>query len=113
VGSADAQVALFHFVNGDFTPQPGRESWSPEDFVAYSRVCTHVGCVVAQYEDEAGVLACPCHQSTFDVRDGGRRLSGPADRALPQLPLAIDAQGQLVAQSDFTEPVGPGAWNAT
>ena len=64
-------------------------------------------------QDEAEVLACPCHQSTFDVRDGGRPVSGPAGRALPQLPLAIDAEGHLVAQSDFTEPVGPGAWNAT
>lgn len=111
--AADSQVALLHFVDGGFTPPPGRESWSPEGFVAYSRVCTHAGCAVAQYEDEANVLVCPCHQSTFDVLDGGRPVSGPAGRALPQLPLAIDAQGRLVAQSDFTEPVGPGAWNAT
>jgi len=111
--AASSQVALLHFVDGDYTPPAGRESWSPEGFVAYSRVCTHAGCAVAQYEDEAGVLACPCHQSTFDVRDGGRPLSGPAGRALPQLPLAIDGGGYLVAQSDFTEPVGPGAWNAT
>jgi len=111
--AADSQVALLHFVDGDYTPPAGRESWSPEGFVAYSRVCTHAGCAVAQYEDEAGVLACPCHQSTFDVRDGGRPLSGPAGRALPQLPLAIDAEGRLVAQSDFTEPVGPGVWNST
>jgi ubiquinol-cytochrome c reductase iron-sulfur subunit len=111
VGSADSQVALFHFVNGDFKPQPGRETWSPENFVAYSRVCTHVGCVVAQYEDEAQRLVCPCHQSTFDLLDGARVVFGPAGRPLPQLPLAIDDQGYLVAQRDFTEPVGPGFWN--
>ena len=111
VGSADSQVALFHFVNGDFKPRPGRESWSPESFVAYSRVCTHVGCVVAQYEDEAQRLVCPCHQSSFDLLDGARVVFGPAGRPLPQLPLAIDTQGYLVAQRDFTEPVGPGFWD--
>ncbi len=110
--AADSQVALFHFVKGDFKPQPGRETWSPEDFVAYSRICTHVGCAVAQYADEAQVLVCPCHQSTFDLLDGAKPDFGPAGRPLPQLPLAIDDEGYLYAQSDFTEPVGPGYWNA-
>ncbi len=110
--AADSQIALFHFFGGEFKPQPGRETWSPEGFVAYSRLCTHVGCAVSQYLDEAHVLACPCHQSTFDLLDGARPVSGPAGRPLPQLPLAIDSEGYLVAQSDFTEPVGPGFWDA-
>jgi ubiquinol-cytochrome c reductase iron-sulfur subunit len=110
--AASSQIALFHFTGGEFKPQPGRETWSPEGFVAYSRICTHVGCAVSQYLDEAKVLACPCHQSTFDLLDGARPVSGPAGRPLPQLPLAIDPQGHLVAQSDFTTPVGPGFWNA-
>jgi len=109
---ASAQIALFHFSGGEFKPLPGRETWSPDGFVAYSRICTHVGCAVSQYLDEAKVLACPCHQSTFDLLDGARPVSGPAGRPLPQLPLAIDAAGYLVAQSDFTQPVGPGFWNA-
>jgi ubiquinol-cytochrome c reductase iron-sulfur subunit len=110
--AADSQIALFHFFGGEFKPQPGRETWSPEGFVAYSRLCTHVGCAVAQYMDEVQMLACPCHQSTFDLLDGARPVSGPAGRPLPQLPLAIDPEGYLVAQSDFTEPVGPGFWDA-
>jgi len=110
--AANSQIALFHFFGGEFKPQPGRETWSPEGFVAYSRLCTHVGCAVSQYLDEAHVLACPCHQSTFDLLNGARPVSGPAGRPLPQLPLAIDADGYLVAQSDFTEPVGPGFWDA-
>jgi ubiquinol-cytochrome c reductase iron-sulfur subunit len=110
--SASSQIALFHFFGGEFKTQPGRETWSPEGFVAYSRICTHVGCAVAQYMDEVQMLACPCHQSTFDLLDGAKPVSGPAGRPLPQLPLAIDSQGYLVAQSDFSEPVGPGFWNA-
>ena len=109
---ADSQIVLLHFVNGEFTPQPGRETWSPEDFVAYSRVCTHAGCSVAQYADVDQLLLCPCHQSTFDVLNGAVPTSGPASRPLPQLPLSIDDEGVLYAQSDFTEPIGPGFWNA-
>lgn len=107
--AADSQVALLHLTG--VTPQPGRESWSPEGFFAYSRVCTHAGCAVAQYEDEAQRLLCPCHQSSFDLLDGARPVGGPAGRPLPQLPLAIDASGYLVAQRDFTGPIGPGFWN--
>ena len=110
---ANSQVVLLHFVNGDFVPQQGRESWSPDSFVAYSRVCTHAGCPVAEYLDEAQLLVCPCHQSEFDLLHGAQPRGGPASRPLPQLPLAIDADGFLVAQSDFTEDVGPGFWNAS
>ncbi|HEX2291654.1 MAG TPA: menaquinol-cytochrome C reductase, partial [Pseudonocardiaceae bacterium] len=35
---------------------------------------------------------------------------GPAARPLPQLPLSVDSEGYLVAQRDFTEPVGPSYW---
>ena len=37
-------------------------------------------------------------------------IFGPAARALPQLPLMVDEEGYLVAQSDFEEPVGPSYW---
>lgn len=108
--AAGSQVVLLR-LGDDFKPQPGREDWSPEGFVAYSRVCTHAGCPVAQYEDEAQVLLCPCHQSTFNVLDGAKPTGGAAGRPLPQLPLAIDDKGMLVAQRDFETPVGPGYWD--
>jgi ubiquinol-cytochrome c reductase iron-sulfur subunit len=111
--SANSQVVLIRPPADRFTPLPGRESWSPEGFVAYSRVCTHAGCAVAQYEDEAQVLLCPCHQSTFDVLVGAKPIGGPAGRALPQLPLAVNGAGELMAQSGFTEPVGPKSWTIT
>ena len=34
-------------------------------------------------------------------------IFGPAKRPLPQLPITVDDEGFLVAQRDFTEPVGP------
>jgi ubiquinol-cytochrome c reductase iron-sulfur subunit len=107
--AADSQVALLRLPT--VKPLQGRESWSPEGFFAYSRVCTHAGCAVAQFQDVALVLLCPCHQSTFDLTNGCRPVGGPAARPLPQLPLAIDAEGFLIAQSDFAQPIGPGFWN--
>ena len=97
--------------SGEFKPRKGREDWAPEGNVAYSKVCTHVGCPVGLYRETTKELLCPCHQSTFDVLDGARPVFGPAARSLPQLPLAVDSDGYLIAQSDYREPVGPGFWN--
>jgi ubiquinol-cytochrome c reductase iron-sulfur subunit len=95
----------------DFVPRPGREDWTVDNIVAYSKLCTHVGCPVGLYQAESGLLLCPCHQSTFDVLDGARPIFGPAARSLPQLPLELDDEGFIVARSDFSGPVGPGFWD--
>jgi quinol---cytochrome c reductase iron-sulfur subunit len=85
-------------------------NWTVDNIVAYSKICTHVGCPVALYEQTTHHILCPCHQSTFQAAEGARVLFGPAPRPLPQLPLTLDAQGYLVAKSDFTQPVGPSFW---
>ena len=88
-----------------------------EGWVAYSKICTHAGCSVGLFgidnrpPDTLRQLVCPCHQSVFDPLDGARPVRGPATRSLPQLRLGVDAQGFLVAQSDFDRVVGPVAWN--
>jgi ubiquinol-cytochrome c reductase iron-sulfur subunit len=104
-------AVILHRMNPDeITPAPGRENWSVQGIVAYSKICTHVGCPISLNEAQTHHLLCPCHQSTFDLADNGRVVFGPAARPLPQLPLMVDAEGYLVAQSDFTEPVGPSFW---
>jgi ubiquinol-cytochrome c reductase iron-sulfur subunit len=85
-------------------------NWSVNGIVCYSKICTHVGCPISLNERTTHHLLCPCHQSTFDLTDSGKVIFGPAGHALPQLPLAVDDEGYLVAQSDFTEPVGPSFW---
>ena len=109
--AADAQVVLVRVEDGALKPRPGREDWAPQGYVAYSKICPHVGCPVGLYQSDTHELLCPCHQSTFDVLDGARPRFGPATRSLPQLPLAVDREGFLTAQADFDEPVGPGFWN--
>jgi ubiquinol-cytochrome c reductase iron-sulfur subunit len=94
----------------DLKESEERKTWSYDGIVAYSKICTHVGCPVALYEQLTHNLLCPCHQSTFDVTDACKVVFGPASRPLPQLPIAVDAEGYLIAQSDFTEPVGPSFW---
>lgn len=84
--------------------------WAHEGIAVYSKICTHVGCPIALWEQQTHHLLCPCHQSTFDLADKGRVVFGPAARALPQLPIEVDDEGYLVAKSDFLEPVGPSYW---
>lgn len=94
-----------------FNPKKGRENWIVQGNVAYSKICTHVGCPVALYRENTHELLCPCHQSTFEVLNHGKPVFGPAARSLPQLPIELDSAGYLVAQSDYREPIGPGFWN--
>jgi ubiquinol-cytochrome c reductase iron-sulfur subunit len=109
--AADAQAVLIKVPADLFRPARGRETWSPERIVAFSKICTHAGCPVGLYQAETAQLFCPCHQSAFDVPRGAAPVAGPATRPLPQLPLAIDQDGFIVARSDFHEPVGPAFWN--
>ncbi|GAA4517361.1 MULTISPECIES: ubiquinol-cytochrome c reductase iron-sulfur subunit [Nonomuraea] len=86
------------------------KNWTHDGIVAYSKICTHVGCPAALYEQTTHHILCPCHQSTFDAADGAKVIFGPAARPLPQLPITVDNEGFLVAAGDFPVPVGPSYW---
>ena len=107
---AKAAVLLMRLKESDLEISPERKDWSYQGIVAYSKICTHVGCPVALYEQQTHHLLCPCHQSQFDITREAAVIFGPAKRPLPQLPITVDAEGYLVARSDFTEPVGPSFW---
>ncbi len=107
---AKAAVILVKMRPEDFTAAKGRENWSQDGVLCFSKICTHVGCPISLWEQQTHHLLCPCHQSTFDLGDNGKVIFGPAARALPQLPVMLDEEGYLVAQSDFLEPVGPSYW---
>jgi ubiquinol-cytochrome c reductase iron-sulfur subunit len=106
---AAATAIIIKFAPGELQP-PTVMNWTVDNIVCYSKICTHVGCPAALYEQTTHHILCPCHQSTFDAPRGALVLFGPAPRPLPQLPLTTDAQGYLVAASDFHEPVGPSFW---
>ena len=106
---AAATAIIIKFQPGVLQP-PTVMNWTVDDIVCYSKICTHVGCPAALYEQTTHHILCPCHQSTFDAPRGATVLFGPAPRPLPQLPITTDSQGYLVAKSDFQEPVGPSFW---
>ena len=112
-GLATDQTVLIRLPGGSFTTMPGREGWAPDGYVAYSKLCTHLGCPVGLYEQELELLVCPCHQSMFNVRNGAVPQFGPAPRPLPQLPLGYNDQGYLIATEPYDQPVGPGFWERT
>ena len=107
VGDETAQTLLIRLQPGELQPVPGREDWTVNNVVAYSKVCTHAGCPVGLYQAERGELLCPCHQSTFDVTDDCKVIFGPAKRPLPQLKITVDDEGYLVCAQPFREAVGP------
>ena len=115
---AKAAVIIIKFRPGELAFAPGWrpvankvvQNWTVDNIVAYSKICTHVGCPAALYEQTTHHILCPCHQSTFDATQGARVIFGPATRPLPQLPIGVDKQGYLIATGDFPEPVGPSFW---
>ena len=86
------------------TLSPDTRARSAGGVVAYSSICTHTGCDVDDWEPAARVLACQCHSSQFDPRDGAKVVDGPAPRPLPALPLKI-VDGKLVVAQPFTAAI--------
>lgn len=79
--------------------------------VAYSAICTHLGCTVRFSPEPTGVapfphLLCPCHSAVFDPHHGSAVMGGPAPRPLPQLPVRRNEKGEIVVAGPFTDPVG-------
>ncbi|MDH2416776.1 Rieske 2Fe-2S domain-containing protein [Nocardioides sp. CER19] len=109
IAKSKAAIVMLRMDPADIVSDVTR-NWSVNGIVAYSKICTHVGCPISLNERTTHHLLCPCHQSTFDLADSGKVVFGPAGRHLPQLPLGVDDEGYLIALSDFLEPVGPSYW---
>lgn len=103
-------VLLIRLRPEEFQLDAERKSWTYEGIIAFSKICSHMGCAVALYEQQTKHLLCPCHQSTFDVTRAAKVIFGPAARPLPQLAITVDSEGYLVAKQPFNEAVGPSYW---
>ena len=67
------------------------EGEAPEDFVALSSTCPHLGCQV-HWQGPRKRFFCPCHNGVFDP--AGLATEGPpADEglSLPRFPLRVEA----------------------
>ena len=107
---ADSPTLLIRMRPEELQVVQGREDWSIDGHIAYSSICTHLGCPVKLYEQQTHHLFCPCHQSTFAANEGCKVVFGPAARPLPQLAISVDDEGYFFAQGDYTEAIGPSYW---
>jgi ubiquinol-cytochrome c reductase iron-sulfur subunit len=103
-------VLLIRLRPEDFQLTTKKLAMTHNGIIAFSKICSHMGCAVALYEQQTKHLLCPCHQSTFDVPRGAKVIFGPAARPLPQLDITVDSEGYLIARAPFSEPVGPSFW---
>src|SRR5690606_8555895 len=107
-------IMLIKIPEGDFKPGMSEQqmNWTHDGIVAYSKICTHVGCPAALYERVSHRILCACHQSTFDTADGAKVVLVPARRPLPHPTIGVDDEGYLIAKGDFSSAVGPTFWDA-
>lgn len=109
--TSDSPVLLIRLRPGEkIASRPGQQNFGWQDYIAFSKICTHAGCPASLYEQQTHRILCPCHQSQFDVLKDAEPVFGPATRPLPSLPITLDDEGFFVARSDFHEPVGPSFW---
>jgi Rieske Fe-S protein len=64
---------------------------SAGEFVGFSAVCTHAGCVLASVS--GATINCDCHGSKFKIADGSV-ARGPATQPLSTVKITV-AQGQI------------------
>ena len=93
VGELAANTAkIFRFGN-----RPGMLINTPQgQLKAFSAVCTHLNCTV-QYDDEASVIWCACHNGKYDLN--GQVISGPPPRPLEAYQVNVRGDEVVVSKS--------------
>jgi rieske iron-sulfur protein len=103
-------VQLIKLKETDFKP-PTRINLTDQGFVAYSAICTHLGCTVSWIKNEktpdASYTECFCHNSIFNPARGATVMGGPAPIPLAQIGVKVAQDGSLVFTGGFTGPIGP------
>ena len=92
LGRDDAPVGGAHFFQFRGHPAVVLQN-SPGIFLAFSAVCTHLGCIV-QWQPEKGEFLCPCHGGRFSA--DGQVLTGPPPKPLESLPVTLDGDRVLI-----------------
>jgi arsenite oxidase small subunit len=86
--------------------EPKGDLAKTQGIAAFSAICTHKGCAITSWQPDNNHWRCFCHMSEFDAADKGERVEGPATDPLPTIPIAIDAEGYIVATGGFSAPPG-------
>ncbi len=62
-------------------------------FLAFSKVCTHLGCLV-KYDKDRQLFICPCHAGMFDLE--GNVVSGPPPKPLPKFAVKVEGDNIVI-----------------
>ena len=57
------------------------------NFVVFSRVCSHLGCLV-RWDEGEDQFFCPCHGGVFDSM--GNVVAGPPPEPIEKLPVKVE-----------------------
>lgn len=96
------KVVLIRLPEADMSP--ATRARAAGGVLAYSAICTHQACDVKTWLSKEKALVCFCHSSKFDLLDNGKVLNGPATRALPAIPLALDGEFLAIAGAFTANP---------
>ncbi len=103
-------VQLIKLEETSFKP-PTDISLTDKGFVAYSAICTHLGCTVSWVQNaespNASFTECHCHNSIFNPAQGAKVMGGPAPVPLSQIGVKVRQDGTIAFTSDFNGPIGP------
>ncbi|MFB6200786.1 MAG: ubiquinol-cytochrome c reductase iron-sulfur subunit [Halorhabdus sp.] len=100
-------LIVLNKLNPDDLQPPTKMEWTDQGFVAYSAICTHLGCTVSYTDEEHNVGSphdhCPCHTGEFDPYQGAKVVGGPPPSPLPQIGVKVNNNNELVLTSTFEE----------
>jgi len=103
-------VQLIRLNETEFGP-PANVGLTDQGFVAYSAICTHLGCTVSWVKNQktpaASFTECYCHNSIFDPAHGAKVMAGPAPIPLAQIGVKVTKNDTIVFTGDFSGPIGP------
>jgi rieske iron-sulfur protein len=107
VRESDHSTVLLYRVAPEKIPAD-MKSDTVEGVMAYSDVCTHLGCMLSAgtWVPASTSIVCPCHDATFNFLEDGKNTAGATSRSLPHLPLKL-VDGKLVVADQFSGYVGP------
>ncbi len=83
-GEAKNTVLVARFAPEELAPEVAQHA--VEGVVAYSAVCTHLGCIVSQWVADKKAALCPCHGGVYDLAHGARIIAGPRPAPCPASP---------------------------
>lgn len=73
----------------------------PDGIVSYCLLCTHLGCIPKNWDQEKKILTCPCHNGLYDIANGASIVGGPPPAAIPE--IRLEKRGEEIWAVDWKD----------